>query len=79
MEDPSPTRREQLLAAELAGRELADALGTFDITLPSLGIDPVSASGTSVAPLLDLGRVPVEMARRLTAVLRDGRPGARRD
>ncbi|MFR9727110.1 hypothetical protein ACL02R_27685 [Streptomyces sp. MS19] len=70
MKNPSPTRREQLRAAEQVSLELAHTLNVLGITLPSLGIDPVSASGTSVAPLIDLGRVPVDMARRLTAVVR---------
>ncbi|WP_173870595.1 hypothetical protein SALCHL_002697 [Streptomyces albus subsp. chlorinus] len=60
------------LAAALAvSDELAQACALHGITLPSLG--PDLASCTATAPprqLIDLGRVNMDTARRLVAVLR---------
>ncbi|MEU3661709.1 hypothetical protein AB0E77_18430 [Streptomyces sp. NPDC032940] len=56
--------------AEDTVEELRAALGTAGITLPSLGIDPVSLAREAPCPLIELGRCSVETARRLAAALR---------
>ncbi|MEV5434688.1 hypothetical protein AB0K80_01440 [Streptomyces sp. NPDC052682] len=56
--------------AEEAVKELRTELAKAGITLPSLGIDPVSLAREAPCPLIDLGRCSVETARRLAAVLR---------
>ncbi|MER7718622.1 hypothetical protein ABTX99_17000 [Streptomyces flaveolus] len=56
--------------AEDTVKELRAALVRAGITLPSLGIDPVSLAREAPCPLIELGRCSVETARRLAAVLR---------
>ncbi|MDL5201485.1 hypothetical protein [Streptomyces sp. ALI-76-A] len=56
--------------AEDTVKELRAALLIAGITLPSLGIDPVSLAREVPCPLVELGRCSVETARRLAAVLR---------
>lgn len=56
--------------AEETLRELRAALLMAGITLPSLGLDPVSLARESPCPLVELGRCSVETAQRLAAVLR---------
>lgn len=52
--------------------ELSAALARHGITLPSLGPDLASCTTTTVhRPLLELGRVNLSTAHRLTAVLTD--------
>ncbi|MGW0880660.1 hypothetical protein [Streptomyces sp. NPDC002671] len=55
--------------AEEALRELRAALEKAGITLPSLGLDPVSLAREAPCPLVELGRCSVETARRLAAAL----------
>ncbi|CAL9530699.1 hypothetical protein SUDANB6_04049 [Streptomyces sp. enrichment culture] len=50
--------------------ELRAALAKAGITLPSLGLDPVSLARQTPCLLVELGRCSVETARRLAAVLR---------
>ncbi|MEU5308934.1 hypothetical protein [Streptomyces sp. NPDC021562] len=59
------------LASALAvSDELSAALALHGITLPSLGPDLASCTTTALhRPLLELGRVNLSTARRLTAVL----------
>ncbi|MET9776900.1 hypothetical protein ABZ023_21975 [Streptomyces sp. NPDC006367] len=56
--------------AEATVKELRAALAEAGITLPSLGLDPVSLAREAPCPLVELGRCSVETARRLAAVLR---------
>ncbi|MEU1002875.1 MULTISPECIES: hypothetical protein [Streptomyces] len=56
--------------AEDAVKELRAELAEAGITLPSLGLDPVSLAREAPCPLVELGRCSVETARRLAAVLR---------
>ncbi|WP_316959445.1 hypothetical protein [Streptomyces sp. TRM68367] len=56
--------------AEDAVKELRTALAQAGITLPSLGLDPVSLARERPCPLVELGRCSVETARRLAAVVR---------
>ncbi|GAA2580199.1 hypothetical protein ACWKT3_13430 [Streptomyces violaceus] len=56
--------------AEDAVKELRAELAKAGITLPSLGLDPVSLAREAPCPLVELGRCSVETARRLAAVLR---------
>ncbi|AKZ55611.1 putative secreted protein [Streptomyces ambofaciens ATCC 23877] len=56
--------------AEVAVKELRAALVKAGITLPSLGLDPVSLAREAPCPLVELGRCSVETAQRLAAVLR---------
>ncbi|MET9679448.1 hypothetical protein [Streptomyces coeruleorubidus] len=56
--------------AEDAVKELRAVLAKAGITLPSLGLDPVSLAREAPCPLVELGRCSVETARRLAAVLR---------
>ncbi|MGW1672791.1 hypothetical protein [Streptomyces sp. NPDC002324] len=51
--------------------ELAEALRHHGITFPSLTLDLASCAVTTAArPLIELGRVNLDTARRLLAVLR---------
>ncbi|MDT0343281.1 hypothetical protein [Streptomyces litchfieldiae] len=59
-------------AVELALRELREALAARGITLPSLGLDAVTAPDVCTYTLVELGRCNVETARRLAAALREG-------
>ncbi|MCX4700892.1 hypothetical protein OG252_33720 [Streptomyces sp. NBC_01352] len=56
--------------AEETVKELRSALLMAGITLPSLGLDPVSLAREAPCPLVELGRCSVETAQRLAAVLR---------
>ncbi|OMI88938.1 hypothetical protein ACGH52_13070 [Streptomyces sp. BBFR25] len=56
--------------AEDTVEELRAALAEAGITLPSLGLDPVSLAREAPCPLVELGRCSVETARRLAAALR---------
>ncbi|WSQ15497.1 hypothetical protein OG604_15565 [Streptomyces sp. NBC_01231] len=56
--------------AEETVKELREALLGAGITLPSLGLDPVSLARDAPRPLVELGRCSVETAQRLAAALR---------
>ncbi|WP_053753021.1 hypothetical protein [Streptomyces sp. MMG1533] len=56
--------------AEETVKELRAALLAAGITLPSLGLDPVSLAREAPCPLIELGRCSVQTAQRLAAVLR---------
>ncbi|MFF0726148.1 hypothetical protein [Streptomyces sp. NPDC004134] len=56
--------------AGLACEELRAALTAAGVVLPSLGLDPVSCSGSAPLGLIDLGRCNIATARALAAVLR---------
>ncbi|MYR42776.1 hypothetical protein [Streptomyces sp. SID5910] len=56
--------------AEDTVKELRAALAKAGITLPSLGIDPVSLAREAPCPLIELGRCSVETAQPLAAALR---------
>ncbi|WP_328560363.1 hypothetical protein [Streptomyces coelicoflavus] len=56
--------------AEDTVKELREVLAEAGITLPSLGLDPVSLAREAPCPLVELGRCSVETARRLAAALR---------
>lgn len=57
-------------AVEGATEELREALTEQGITLPSLGLDPVTHTGMTPYPLVELGRCNLETATRLAAALR---------
>ncbi len=69
------TARERVRAAEAAATELGSVLRALGITLPSLGIDPVSLASSSMAPLVELGRCNLATAHRLAEVLATCVPG----
>ncbi|MGP3976292.1 hypothetical protein ACTWQF_20255 [Streptomyces sp. 8N114] len=50
--------------------ELGTALRAHGITLPSLGVDPVTYAGSQPYTLIALGNCNVDTARALAAVLR---------
>ncbi len=52
---------------------LRAALKNAGITLPSLGVDPVSFADRKPRPLIELGRCNLETAEKLTAALTNGR------
>lgn len=55
---------------------LRGALAAHGITLPSLGVDPVTLAGTHIRPpLVALGNCTVASARQLTDVLRKAAGG----
>ncbi|MBA0049623.1 hypothetical protein E0L36_01475 [Streptomyces sp. AJS327] len=56
--------------ADRVRRELRDALEAAGVRLPSLGLDPLSCTGPTPRPLVDLGRCDLATARELTEVLR---------
>jgi hypothetical protein len=55
--------------AEAAVAQLRAALDRVGVTLPSLGVDPVTWAGNGLGVLVDLGRCNVETARRMAAAL----------
>ncbi|MER7109703.1 hypothetical protein [Streptomyces sp. NPDC000229] len=55
--------------AKEAVAELRAALERAGITLPSLGLDPVTCAAEPPWPLVELGRCTVGTARRLAAAL----------
>lgn len=61
--------REHLQDAEAVVAELRGALAHIGVTLPSLGIDPLSYDGRDTRVLVELGRCNVETARRMAAAL----------
>lgn len=65
------TARERMRQAEGVTVELQAALRAAGITLPSLGVDPVSCASAHMAPLVELGRCNLDTARRLAGVLAD--------
>lgn len=56
--------------AEVACKELRDALTKADILLPSLAVDTVTFGCGYLPPLVDLGRCNPGIARKLAAALR---------
>ncbi|MFJ4977086.1 hypothetical protein ACIP6X_17355 [Streptomyces coeruleorubidus] len=54
--------------AEDAVKELRAELAKAGITLPSLGLDPVSLAREAPCPLVELSRCSVRTAGRLAAV-----------
>ncbi|MDT6981899.1 hypothetical protein QNO04_00395 [Streptomyces lusitanus] len=55
--------------AEEVVKELRAALAKAGISLPSLGMDPVSLAREAPCPLIEPGRCPVGTARRITAAV----------
>ncbi|MER6995085.1 hypothetical protein [Streptomyces sp. NPDC000410] len=55
--------------AEAVVAQLRTALARAGVTLPSLGLDPVSYAGEDARVLVDLGRCNIETARRMVAAL----------
>lgn len=64
--DVHPLRQE----AESALKDLKEALSALGITLPSIELDHLSLLGPHIGPLIDLGRVNLDTARKLTEALR---------
>lgn len=55
--------------AEEVVKELRAALAKAGISLPSLGLDPVSLAREAPCPLVELGRCSVETARLIAAAV----------
>ncbi|CAL9432565.1 hypothetical protein C1708_22155 [Streptomyces sp. DH-12] len=55
--------------AEEVVKELRAAFAKAGISLPSLGLDPVSLAREAPCPLIELGRCSVETARRIAAAV----------
>lgn len=55
--------------AEEVVKELRAVLAKAGISLPSLGLDPVSLAREAPCPLVELGRCSVETARRIAAAV----------
>jgi hypothetical protein len=55
--------------AEEVVKELRAALAEAGISLPSLGLDPVSLAREAPCPLVELGRCSVETARLIAAAV----------
>ncbi|MEU7278931.1 hypothetical protein AB0A69_09170 [Streptomyces sp. NPDC045431] len=64
---------ERLRAAEEVVDQLRSELKELGLVLPSLGVDPVTASSEAPYPLVDLGRCNLDTAMRLVAVLHEVR------
>ncbi|MFJ8645852.1 hypothetical protein ACIRNI_06990 [Streptomyces sp. NPDC093546] len=64
---------ERLRAAEEVVDQLRSELRGLGVVLPSLGVDPVTASSEAPYPLVDLGRCNLDAAMRLVAVLHEVR------
>lgn len=62
----TPTPRQE---AARTLNELRAAMDAHGITLPSLGLDTASLVSTTVRPLVELGRVNLETARKLIQAL----------
>lgn len=59
----------RIAEVESVVRELRGALARSGITLPSLGLDPITCTNEKLGPLIDLGRCTSDTARRLASVL----------
>ncbi|WP_432744624.1 hypothetical protein H7827_11205 [Streptomyces sp. JH002] len=59
-------------AAQRAVDDLRDALRARGVVLPSLDVDLHTFSGSSVRPLVELGRCTPEVAGALAALVRKG-------
>jgi hypothetical protein len=68
------TTEQTFREARSACEQLAAALASAGITLPSLGLDPVTAAGTGSRPrpLVELGCCNAETARALAEAVRAG-------
>ncbi|MET9427396.1 MULTISPECIES: hypothetical protein [unclassified Streptomyces] len=64
---------ERLRAAEEVVDQLRSELRELGVVLPSLTVDPVTASSEAPYPLVDLGRCNLDTAMRLVAVLHEVR------
>ncbi|MFB9391930.1 hypothetical protein ACFPM3_23385 [Streptomyces coeruleoprunus] len=64
---------ERLRVAEEVVARLRGELGEVGVVLPSLRVDPVTATGDTASPLVDLGRCNLDTAARLVAVLEGAR------
>ncbi|MGW6457542.1 hypothetical protein ACWF94_16760 [Streptomyces sp. NPDC055078] len=62
--------RECMSDAEVAVRELVIALDQTGIVLPSVRVEADSYARERPCPLIELGRVTVDVVRRLAAALR---------
>ncbi|SDM80780.1 hypothetical protein SAMN05444921_113200 [Streptomyces wuyuanensis] len=60
---------DRLRDAEAAVAELRGALARAGVTLPSLGVDPLSYTGDEQGVLVELGRCSVDTARLMAAAL----------
>jgi hypothetical protein len=67
------TTPDTLREAEQVRDELSEALQAAGITLPSLGVEPVSYADEQPLPLVELGRCNLMTARQIAAALRRGR------
>jgi hypothetical protein len=68
---------QRLREADEAREELRAALGTWDIILPSLSLDPVTCAGPAPRTLIELGRCNPSTARKVAAALRGSIEGKR--
>ncbi|MFJ8308066.1 MULTISPECIES: hypothetical protein [unclassified Streptomyces] len=65
---------QEIAEAQSIAGELRNAPARSGITLPSLGLDPISYTNEKLGPLIDLGRRTPDTARRLCSVLPEGKP-----
>ncbi|MGW6058322.1 hypothetical protein [Streptomyces sp. NPDC055189] len=63
------TAEERVRAVEDAVRQLRAGLERAGVTLPSLRMDPLTASAEGALPLVELGRCNLDTALRLATVL----------
>lgn len=75
MSERGTAELERMQAAQEEVQRLRSALAAAGITLPSLGLDLSSCTGSADTPLLDLGRVNLDTARALVALV-ESRAGA---
>jgi hypothetical protein len=66
------TAEERVRAVEDAVRQLREGLERAGVTLPSLRMDPLTASAEAL-PLVELGRCNLDTALRLATVLAGAR------
>ncbi|MFG3498679.1 hypothetical protein [Streptomyces sp. NPDC047928] len=64
---------DRLRMAEETVARLRGELGAAGVVLPSLRVDPVTATGEEPYPLVELGRCNLDTALRLAAVLHEAR------
>ncbi|MER7515118.1 hypothetical protein [Streptomyces sp. NPDC126499] len=70
----SQSALDSLRTAQDVVTQLRAELAAHGVTLPSLGVDPLTMAATAPAyPLVELGRCNLDTARRLVSVLAEAR------
>jgi hypothetical protein len=73
-QDQRQTAAQKLQDAETVRDELNTALREQGVVLPSLWVEPLAYGDVDPKPLIDLGRVTPETARRIIDVFHEARP-----